>query len=73
MTSNIGSTDRIVRLVLGVVLIVLPLLGLFGAGWPFWLSLIVGLVLVGTALVRTCPGYSILGISTDRKIGGGPA
>jgi hypothetical protein len=73
VTTNIGSTDRLVRLVLGVVLIVLPLLGLFGEGWPVWISLIVGLVLVGTALVRTCPGYTILGIRTDRKAGGGRA
>jgi hypothetical protein len=65
MTPNVGSTDRIVRLVIGALLVVLPLLGVFGTGWPVWLSVVVGLVLVGTALVRTCPGYSILGIRTD--------
>ncbi len=70
MTSNVGSTDRMVRLVIGALLVVLPLLGVFGTGWPVWLSIVVGLVLIGTALVRTCPGYSILGIRTDE--GGRP-
>jgi hypothetical protein len=66
MTPNVGSTDRIARLVIGALLVILPLLGVFGTGWPVWLSIVVGLVLIGTALVRTCPGYSILGIRTDR-------
>jgi hypothetical protein len=73
MTTNIGSTDRLVRLIVGAVLIVLPLLGLLGQGWPVWLSVIIGLVLVGTAFVRTCPGYSLLGVSTKGKVDGGQA
>jgi hypothetical protein len=65
MKKNIGSADRIGRIVVGTALVVLGLIGVFGAGWPAWLAGVVGLVLVGTALAQTCPGYSILGIRTD--------
>lgn len=70
---NVGSTDRMVRLILGVVLLVAGLLPLFGvtlvAGlgvWQ-WALVVVGAVLVGTALMRTCPAYSLLGVSTNKR------
>jgi hypothetical protein len=57
-TANVGSTDRIVRLIIGVVLIGFTLTGTIGAwGW-------VGVVALATAFVKFCPAYAILGVRT---------
>jgi hypothetical protein len=50
--------DRIARIAIGALLIVLTLLGTIGAwGW-------IGIVPLATGLLRTCPAYSILGLNT---------
>lgn len=59
MTPNIGSTDKLVRLVVGALLMLLALFGTIG--WWGW----IGVVLVATALMNWCPGYSLLGIKTS--------
>jgi len=63
MGKNIGVLDRLVRLVIGALL-----LGLYGAVDPplKYLTLI-GLLPVGTALLGRCPLYSALGVSTIRR------
>jgi hypothetical protein len=64
MTPNIGSADRLGRLVTGVVLVLLPFLTGFAAGSPGlrWGALVVGVVMLATAAVRSCPLYTLLGI-----------
>lgn len=66
MTCNIGTADRAVRLVLGLVLLGLPLLTGFAAGtpWLWWAALVVGLVMLATAAMRVCPLYTLLGVRT---------
>lgn len=67
MTLNIGSLDRILRIVLGLILIVAPFvsgLALFDSGMGTLISVIIGIVLVGTAAIRFCPLYRIFGIRT---------
>jgi Protein of unknown function (DUF2892) len=58
MTSNVGGIDRIVRIVLGVVLI--GLAATSTVGWWGWL----GVVPLATGLVGWCPPYAMLGFST---------
>jgi hypothetical protein len=66
MRRNIGLLDRLVRIILGILL-----LGLFGALDPPWRYLtLIGLVPLGTGLLGTCPLYTMLGISTAK---GGPS
>jgi hypothetical protein len=57
MKTNIGTIDRIVRIIVG--------LGLLGAGYYFksWWGLL-GLGPIFTAIVRICPAYLPFGIST---------
>lgn len=56
--TNVGSFDRIARIVLGLALLGLTLAGTIGAwGW-------IGLVPLATGLLRTCPVYSMLGFSS---------
>ncbi len=58
LTTNIGTVDRIARLVVGALLVVLALTGAIGVwGW-------LGLIFVGTAFVKFCPIYKILGVKT---------
>lgn len=66
MQINIGTPDRIVRLVLGVVLVLLPFVADFTTLWT-WISVIAGIVLIVTAMLRFCPAYSIFGIRTGGK------
>lgn len=67
MTANVGSLDRVIRIVLGLVLIIaafVPALGLFSQPLAQGGAVIVGLVLIGTALMRFCPLYRLFGLST---------
>ena len=61
LTKNVGTADRIIRIVVGLVLI-----GVFFTssmtGWS-WL-LLIGIVPLVTGLMGTCPAYTLLGTST---------
>jgi hypothetical protein len=63
MNSNVGSFDRILRIVLGIVLGVLYFNGTLAGGLGI-AALIVGIVLIVTALIKFCPLYRILGLNT---------
>lgn len=58
---NVGTIDRVVRVIIGLAAI-----GLFfylpDAAWRWWL--LIGVVPLVTGLVGTCPIYSVLGLST---------
>ena len=58
MKVNVGTVDRIIRIVVGIVLIGLAAVGTIGA-WGF-----LGVLLLLTGVVRVCPAYSVLGINT---------
>ena len=56
--SNVGKLDRIIRIILGILLVGNVFVGLQTViGW-------VGLILIVTGLFGTCPVYSLLGINT---------
>lgn len=57
MQFNVGTTDRILRVIVGFVI-----LGL-GYFYGSWLGLI-GIVPILTGIVRFCPAYLPFGIST---------
>jgi hypothetical protein len=65
MARNVGSIDRILRIVAGLALIALAATGTIGA-WGY-----VGIVPLLTAFVGYCPAYSLIGLNTcplgDRK------
>ena len=65
MLKNVGSWDRILRVVVGVLLIAYAL-GMFGPGQYTWLGWI-GIVPLLTSFMGTCPAYSIFGLSTKKK------
>ena len=69
MIKNVGSTDRLVRLIAGLILLIIAVPSLAGmafvglGGWA-WLVGLVGVVLVATALLNFCPAYTLIGVNT---------
>lgn len=66
-SSNVGTTDRAIRMAIGLILIVVPFaieLTLWTNPVTRWVSIAVGLVLVATAMGRFCPLYRLLGVNT---------
>jgi len=58
MKTNVGGIDKIARIAVGLVLIVLTLMGTIGVwGW-------IGVAPLATGLFNFCPVYSLMGIST---------
>lgn len=58
MKINVGSTDRILRIVVGLVLIGLAATSTVGVwGW-------IGVALLLTGVFKFCPAYAIFGTST---------
>lgn len=65
MLANIGTMDRVLRIVIGLALIAAAV-GLFGAAYQTvwgW----IGLIPLGTGLVGWCPLYTAMGIKTCRS------
>ena len=65
MSPNVGGLDRILRAVVGAVLLLLVLTGTF-AGTAGWIAGSVGAVMLGTAALRVCPAYRLIGVNTCR-------
>jgi hypothetical protein len=58
MSRNVGTIDRILRAIVGLVLISLVFIGPQSPwGW-------LGLLPLGTALIGWCPPYAMFGINT---------
>jgi hypothetical protein len=63
MATNVGNIDKILRLVVGALLIAYAIpLGFAQTGWN-WVGWI-GVIPIVTALMGNCPLYSLLGVST---------
>jgi hypothetical protein len=61
--SNVGSIDRIIRVVVGLVLIAYAIpIGFHQTGWN-WTGWI-GVVFLLTAAFAYCPAYRLFGMST---------
>lgn len=60
MKWNIGSIDRILRLVAGIGIAIGGVI--FESYWG-----LIGVVLIATAVFRFCPLYVLLGINTNKK------
>lgn len=61
MKKNMGQTDRMIRAIVGVALIVAFFM--VSSAWG-WLLLAIGAVMLGTAAMGVCPPYGLFGINT---------
>ena len=60
MQCNVGRTEQVIRIVVGLVLIAA---GFYYNSW--WGA--IGLIPLLTGVLRWCPPYQLLGISTNKK------
>lgn len=62
LKANIGTSDRLLRLVLGIGLVA------FGFYARRWLPVagIIGGILIGTSTIKWCPAYVPFGLTTCR-------
>jgi hypothetical protein len=58
MNINVGTLDRIIRIIGGIALIGLAVSGTIGV-WGY-----IGIVPLVTGLFRFCPAYRLIGLST---------
>ncbi len=61
MKANVGSIDKILRIVVGLALILLAAFQVIG-WWGY-----IGVVPLLTALFNFCPAYTLLGLNTKGK------
>ena len=58
MKTNVGGIDKVLRIIIGLVLIGLAASGIVGAwGW-------IGIVPLLTGVFGSCPAYTLLGLNT---------
>jgi hypothetical protein len=65
--TNEGTVDRVLRIVAGIGILSLTVIGP-KTGWALF-----GLVPLVTGLVGNCPLYSVFGLNTCAKMPSGPA
>lgn len=63
MKKNLGNADKILRILLAVVAVVLYFGG-YVSGVTAYVVLAVGVILLLTVLVNFCPLYALFGIKT---------
>ena len=60
MRCNVGSTDRVIRIVAGLGIAICGII--FESYWG-----LIGVVVLATAIFRFCPAYLPFGINTNKK------
>lgn len=66
MKANMGSADRIIRLLIAAAIVVLYFLDLIN-GSTATVLLIIAAVFALTSIVNFCPLYTIFGLRTNKK------
>ncbi|MEI7504150.1 MAG: DUF2892 domain-containing protein [Paludibacter sp.] len=66
MKKNMGSYDKLIRLSVAIVLIILYYNGVL-AGTLGIVALVIALIFTVTSLIGFCPLYAIFGIKTCKK------
>ncbi len=66
MKKNIGTIDKVIRILIAVVVVVLYFAKVI-SGTLAIILLILSAVLVVTSLINFCPIWSMLGVSTRKK------
>jgi len=68
LLANVGTTDKILRIAAGVVLVAATFLVLGGLSSTAGIvASLVGVVLIVTAAINFCPAYRLLGLRTNKQ------
>lgn len=60
MTTNVGTIDRALRIIVGLALLAFAAF----SGSSYWWAGLIGIVPILTAAMGFCPAYTLLGMST---------
>jgi hypothetical protein len=63
MKPNIGTADRAIRAIVGIAALAAWFLGLVEGALGL-IVLVVGVVMIATAVLRWCPPYALIGLNT---------
>lgn len=66
MKRNMGSIDRLIRLIIAIVLSAVVISGIWTGTWAI-IALIGAIVMAGTSFLKFCPLYLPFGINTCKK------
>ncbi len=66
MNKNMGSTDKMIRLVVAILIAVLYYMGYISGTVAIVLG-VIAIIFVVTSFLNYCPLYSVLGINTCKK------
>lgn len=68
MSANIGTIDRAIRLLIGLVALAFVFIGPVAAaggwGWERIALAAVGVIMIGTSAIKFCPIYRVFGMRT---------
>jgi len=67
MLRNIGTPDRIIRIVIAVIFTILYATEILSGQWGIAI-LVIAVVMLLTAGVGFCPLYSLFGVNTCKKV-----
>ena len=70
MTSNVGTIDRLIRILLGAALFLCPFVtdyALWDNSFFKYAAMAVGIILIATSAMKFCPLYRLVGMSTCRR------
>ncbi|MFH0968671.1 MAG: DUF2892 domain-containing protein [Methanobacteriota archaeon] len=62
---NVGKSDQIIRILLGIILLIVSVMGYVGTPWSY-LLVIIAIIALLTGIIGTCPLYSLLGLNTRK-------
>jgi hypothetical protein len=65
MVKNVGTVDKAVRIILGLVLVILPFVGV-PSPWG-WVAAAAGVIFIATGLINFCPIWLALGVNTGKQ------
>lgn len=63
---NVGTIDRVIRIILGLVLVMIFALNLVAPPWSY-LVVLIGIIALATGILGTCGLYSLMGMNTTGK------
>jgi len=67
MKKNMGSTDKLIRSVIGIIIAILYYSGII-TGTLAIVLLAFAIIFLLTSFISFCPLYTLLGINTNKKI-----
>jgi hypothetical protein len=66
MKKNVGTVDKVIRILVAVVVVILYFTNVI-SGTPGIILLALSAILVVTSIVSICPLYMLFGLSTTKK------